>query len=169
GGPNFRATPPQPYWFGPDRALLEIPMTVEEIGSLAPIRRFVSPAIRHPTLMRLRAPGVFARLGLLERITLTPEGITLEEMKRLTRGLLAEGRRSFTLSYHSSTLLPGSTPYVASQADLSAFIEKIDRFLEFFLGELGGVAITPSEFHRRAWEQRNAANADIEPVQRKRA
>lgn len=169
GGPNFRAAPPQPYWFGPDRQLLELPMTVAEIGTLARFRRIVSPAIRRSMMLRLRAPGVFARLGLLERITLTPEGITLEEMKRLTRSLLAEGGRTFTLSYHSSTLLPGSTPYVSSQTDLDAFIDKIARFLEFFLGELGGSAITPSEFHAMASARRASANDDALHQQRKRA
>ena len=48
---------------------------------------------------------------LVERLRLTPEGLTLADMKRQTRAALARGERYFMLTYHSSTLLPGVTPY----------------------------------------------------------
>src|SRR5205823_13792153 len=91
-------------------------------------------------------PGYFARLGLLERITLTPEGVSLEEMKRLTRRLMARGNRVFSLNYHSSSLLPGYTPYVRTADDRDRFLGKIESYLEVFFAEFGGVAMTPSGF-----------------------
>ncbi len=93
--------------------------------------------------------GVFSRLRLLEWIPPSPEGVTLSELHRLMRGFLSRGRRVFVLSYHSSSLLPGSTEYVRSQSDLSGFLSRIEGFLDFFIGELGGVSMTPSELRSR--------------------
>jgi len=70
-----------------------------------------------PCGMTLHLPGIAARLGLLERIRLSPEGHSLDDMRRLTRAALARGQRFFMLTYHSSSLLPGATPYVRDAAD----------------------------------------------------
>ena len=91
-------------------------------------------------------PGVFSRLGLLERITLTPEGRSIQELKRLTQLLLHRGQRVFTFNYHSSALLPGYTPYVRSQADLDRMVGTIDEYLHYFIEEIGGITMTPTEF-----------------------
>ena len=41
--------------------------------------------------------------------------------------------------------VPGNTPYVRSEADLSAFLQRIDQYLDFFTGEVGGRGATPFE------------------------
>lgn len=155
GGPDFRRAFDRPYWFGPEGSLLEIPLTVSLVGLFPKMRRF-EPFLREfyarlvrPAPSRMHLPGVFARLGLLERISLTPEGMSLGEMRRLTRALEARGQRVFVLAYHSSSLLPGNTPYVRSAQDLSRFLATIEAYLEFFFGELGGIATTPADLYRR--------------------
>jgi hypothetical protein len=151
-GPDFRHAFVRPFWFGRNRKLLEIPLTTGFTGLLA---RGHEPqvssatlyaALSDPRAARLHLPGVFARLSLLERISLTPEGVSIEELIRLTRLLLGSGHRVFTFNYHSSTLLPGNTPYVRTEADLDRMIHTIDEYLYFFMGQLGGVAMTPTEF-----------------------
>jgi hypothetical protein len=72
--------------------------------------------------------------------------VSIRELKRLTRLLLGRGQRVFTFNYHSSTLLPGYTPYVRTEADLDRMIRTIDDYLHFFIDQLGGIAMTPSEF-----------------------
>lgn len=151
-GPDFRRAFNRPYWFGRERDLLEIPLTVGFCGLLSqalPSACAVTLYDRfsRPGLMHLHGPGLFARLGLLERIRLTPEGISLQETKRLTRHLLARGHRVFSFNYHSSSLLPGYTPYVRDAGDLDRFLGRIAGYLEFFFGELGGMAMTPGELH----------------------
>jgi hypothetical protein len=42
------------------------------------------------------------------------------------------------LTYHSSSLLPGATPYVRDTAGRTEFLRTLDRFLAIFTGELGG-------------------------------
>jgi hypothetical protein len=94
---------------------------------------------------RLHLPGVFARLGLQERITLTPEGITHMEHCRLTNAMLRRGQKMFSFTYHSPSLAPGGTPYVRSDVDLAGFLDRFERYFDYFFGELGGAAATPAE------------------------
>lgn len=151
-GPDFVACDTAPYWFGRGRRLLEIPMTVGFVGSAfrsAPrlYRRLMNAP---PAIRRLRLPGIAARLGLFERITLTPEGIGHDDHRRLTRALLARGYRVFTFSYHSPSLAPGHTPYVRDAAELETFLGRFERYFEFFFGELGGRAVTATEIRALA-------------------
>ncbi len=152
-GPDFRQVFDRPYWFGPEDDLLEIPLTVGFCGLLSSplLPRQFAPDIYNflsrPGPRFAHSPGFFARLGLLERITLTPEGISLPEMKRLSRRLLSRGHRVFSLNYHSSSLLPGNTPYVRTMADRDRFVARIEAYMDVFFGEYGGVAMTPTELH----------------------
>ena len=152
-GPDFRRAFNQPYWFGPDRKLLEIPLTTGFAGMLAwgdepqVFDASIYTAISQPRGTRWHLPGMFSRLGLLERITLTPEGMSIQELRRLTRLLLHRGQRVFTFNYHSSSLLPGYTPYVRSRADLDRLIGTIEEYMHYFIGEIGGIAMTPTQFH----------------------
>jgi hypothetical protein len=67
-----------------------------------------------------------------------PEGMTIEEAKRLTRAMFANGQRVFVLTYHSPSLEPGNTPYVRSMAQREAFLRWLDAFYSFFREEMGG-------------------------------
>jgi len=144
-GPDFSRCGARPYWFGADRTMFEIPMSIGFTGALALFGPALHRTIHKPWLHRLHVPGVLARLHLLDRVTLTPEGVTYSEQRRLTRALLASGHRVFSLTYHSPSLAPGNTPYVRTEADLRAFLHRIEQYLDFFIGEIGGVAKTPLE------------------------
>jgi hypothetical protein len=79
-----------------------------------------------------------ARSRLLERIKLTPEGITITEAQRLARHMIAHGHKVFVLTYHTPSLVPGNTPYVRSKRDLERFLAWLDQFYDFFTRDLGG-------------------------------
>lgn len=144
-GPDYRGYGCTPFRFGRQRRLLELPVTVGCIGPLARSAGARRHLLGRPALERLRIPGLLARARLLERITLTPEGVDHAAHRRLVRALLARGERIFTLTYHSPSLAPGHTPYVRSVADLIRFLDRIERFLAFFLGDLGGIARRATE------------------------
>jgi len=150
GGPNYRGYPHDPYWFGPDGGLFEVPLTRGFPGVLNGLGEPVYRLANAPALRRLRMPGILARLGLVERIALTPEGITLEENKRLVRHLVAKGRRIFTYAYHSSSLLPGGSPFVKNRDDRARFVDAMDGFFHFFRNEMGGRGTTPQEIRALA-------------------
>jgi glycosyltransferase involved in cell wall biosynthesis len=143
-----------PVWLGDDLDLLEIPLTRGFAGLLAPAGPRLFPLIDGKLGEQFHVPGLLARLGLLERITLTPEGISLAEMKRLTRKMISRGRRIFCMTYHSSTLMPGGSPYVTTQDDREAFVKTIKEYLEFFFAECNGQPVTPEQLMRQAVEGR---------------
>jgi hypothetical protein len=144
-GPNFLHCRASPYWFGANPALLEIPLSIGYTGLFASTRNVAYTLTMNERLKALHVPGILARLGLIERITLTPEGISFEELRRLSRALLRKGHRVFNFTYHSPSLAPGNTPYVRSDADLQAFLQRIEEYLRFFTEEIGGRAATPFE------------------------
>lgn len=149
GGPDHMAASTAPYWINPERTILELPSTCGFVGRLADpgerLRRLQFSYLGET----LHAPAVMARLGLLERIKLTPEGILIEEAKRLVRHLLSRGHRVFVLTYHTPSLLPGCTPYVRTEEDLARFLDWLDEFYDFFIGELGGQTATWREVRHR--------------------
>jgi len=150
-GPDFRRGLDRPYWFGRGWPLLEIPATPSLVGMLAVLALSNGIGIQlydrlsRPGLDRMHVRGLFARLRLFDRIPSSPEGVSLSELRRLTQTLLSRGNRTFVFNYHSSSLLPGSTEYVRSPSELAGFLRRIEGYIEFFIGELGGVSMTPSE------------------------
>jgi hypothetical protein len=116
GGPNFRDFPVTPWWIDRGAGLMELPLTTVYWG---PLRQF-GPWL-YPKMWRVpRLRGVLAKIGLLERIPLTPEGVTLEEAIRGIDIAIDEALPVLVFSFHSPSLAPGFTPYVRSEDDLDA-------------------------------------------------
>lgn len=143
-GPDFRDFDARPCWLRHE--LLEIPCTTAYAGFAGHGLGSRLHAMASALPAQLRAVGVLARLGVTNRIMLSPEGSTLDEMKAVTRTLVARGVRTFTFSFHSPSVEPGHTPYVRSQADLGPFLRSIEQYFEFFFGELAGRTTTPLAF-----------------------
>ena len=160
GGPDYSKLTAHPYWFGPQKTLLEIPLTAGYAGSLRILGGTVAAALNARLMRQAHVPGILARLGLLTRIYITPEGMPIEEAKRITRLLIKDGLRVFTLHYHSPSLDPGNTPYVRSQVDLERFLSWLEIYLDFFIGELGGVPTTP----HRIYDWAKSIGADTTPA-----
>ena len=144
-GPNFSGFNPRPATFGGRRRLLELPCTVGFIGTARKVGESLHRAASASWLQPMRAVGILARTGTLNKVMLSPEGNTLDEMKALTRSLHGDGLRSFALTLHSPSLKPGCTRYVRNQAELDAFLGTIDGFCDFFFAELGGEPTTADD------------------------
>jgi glycosyltransferase involved in cell wall biosynthesis len=144
GGPDFSLFGAAPYWFGHKRRMLELPTTSGFVGLL---RGFGAPLWRLSEsgwVGKTRLRGLLDKLGLLSRTRLSPEAYRAKEMIRLTRVLMAKGCRYFTLSFHSSSLQPGFTPYSKTRADTDRILAELEKYLAFFTSELGGKTSTPS-------------------------
>jgi len=150
GGPDFRGLPQQPYWFGSHRNLLEIPLTVGFAGWLASGGQELYDLGDHGWAQKIKLRGIFARTRAQERIRLTPEGVDLQALCRLTRSMLRHGQKVFVLTYHSPSLGVGHTPYVRTENDLAAFLDRISGYLAFFIEELGGRVKTLTEIRHIA-------------------
>ncbi len=148
GGPDFRAFGPEPYWFGRERRLLALPLSVGFAGHAARFGPALYPRLFGRLATTLHLPGLLARARMLERIRLTPEGVDGAGLRRLTRSLVRAGVRCFSLTYHSPSLAPGHTPYVRDDEALSAFLRTIDDYLRFFRAEVGGAPSSPGTILR---------------------
>ena len=119
GGPNFRDHPLRPYWIDPNQRLMELPLTTVYWGML----RQLGPWL-YPKMWRVpRLRGALARIGMLERIPLTPEGVTIEEALRGIDIAIDEQLPVLVFSFHSPSLAPGFTPYVRSEDELDALYD----------------------------------------------
>jgi len=136
GGPRFVNMPDSPFLI--DDQLCEIPLSVHFVGWLARFGPCLFPYLNEGAGRWLRLTGLCGRLGLLERLRLSPEGHSLNDLIRQTRAAMATGTRLFMLTYHSSSLLPRATAYVRTEADRIAFLATLDGYLRFFLDEMGG-------------------------------
>ncbi len=119
GGPNYRDHPLAPYWLDRKASLLELPLTTTYWGPLRQLGPWLYPRLWRVPQLR----GLLSHLGLLERIPLTPEGVSAEEAIRGIDMALDLGLPVLVLSFHSPSLAPGNTPYVRSEADLEAFYQ----------------------------------------------
>lgn len=145
-GPSFEAFDAAPFSFGQTRRLLELPCTCGFAGAAAAGGPTLHRWASLPALRPLRAVGVLARTGIVNKIQLSPEGSSLQELKALTLALFARGIRTFSFTFHSPSVEPGHTPYVRSLHDLEHFLARIESYCEFFFGELGGTTSTPLAF-----------------------
>jgi len=152
-GPDFSNIRPSPYWIGKTGELLTIPLSRDFYGPLAPfgpaMDRFLDRKVPRTMLMR----GLLSRLRLLERSTLTPEGVSVEEYTRLVESMIRRGHRIFSLTYHSPSLEPGHTPYVRTRTDLGRFIKGIETFLDIFMNRFGGRPTDPLSLRKLLLER----------------
>jgi hypothetical protein len=146
GGPDFSAFDSRPFWIDRPRALLEVPCTHGFVGWARGRGGWLRD--RAAALPAIPGPGILSRCGAVNRVMLSPEGNTLDEMIALTRALLADGLTVFSLTFHSPSVVPGHTEYVRSDADLTTFLTAIERYFEFFFGELEGQPSTPERFRQ---------------------
>ena len=117
GGRNFRDLPVRPWWIDAPGGLMELPLTTVYWGALARAGAWLYPRLWRVPQLR----GALARVGLLERIPLTPEGVNEVEARRGIEVAVQEGLPVLVFSFHSPSLQPGHTPYVRSEDELNAF------------------------------------------------
>ena len=149
GGPSFVEMDARPFRFGRSRTLLGIPCSTGFVGAARSAGRPLHAFASTPAGLKTHLPGILARLGVVNKVMLSPEGFTFGEMRALARRLHGAGVRTFSLTLHSPSLAAGHTAYARTGAEVERLLATIERFLEFFFATLGGVAETPAEFHRR--------------------
>ena len=125
-GPDFYHLPLSPYWAGPGRKLVELPLSATFTGHLRSCGRPLYKLARQFGPL----PGALSKLGMLTRVALTPEGIPANDAVEAIDRMLDDGARILNLSFHSPSLEPGHTPYVRDEADLRAFYRWWDVVLD---------------------------------------
>lgn len=113
-GPDYSHHPRRPYWVDAERRLLELPLTTVFWGMLRKQGRALYPMLSNSPRMR----SLLSRIGMIERIAFTPEGVTADEALRGLDIAIDDGLPLIVLSLHSPSLDIGNTPYVRSEEDL---------------------------------------------------
>jgi len=151
GGPEFVEARLTPYFLAYDSAtapgtsnLLEVPVSAALNRRLPRWMQFAYARAPWPynTKRILRAFGI-ARMRWLR-----PSYSSLEDMIALSRDLTSAGEPVLNLLFHSSEAIVGGSPYNRTQAELDAFLDRLDRFLAFATRDLGAAPATFAEFRR---------------------
>ena len=127
-GPDYRHAPLHPWWVRTGAgAVLEVPVTTVFGGLLGDSgQRVYHRLARNGT----HVGAALSRLGMVERIALTPEGIPAERACKAIDIAVDLRLPVLNFSFHSPSLQPGNTPYVRSQADLDLFYRWWDVVLD---------------------------------------
>ncbi|NVD27619.1 WalW protein [Parasphingorhabdus flavimaris] len=126
GGPDFLSVGSEPYWWGEGEQLLEVPLTTVYSGILRRQYGLAATVMEKSPL----ANALLSRSKMLERIPLTPEGISARETKEAIDVALDDDLRLLVFSFHSPSLSPGHTPYVRNESDLHGFYDWWREILE---------------------------------------
>ncbi len=139
--------------------LVEIPATVGfsrgNWRKWGPVDRLLNT--RLPRLFH--AIGILARLDLVEKLSLCPEIDGFEGMRRLTEVAVRRRLPVLNAFFHSGSLVPGKTPYVRAPSELEAFLDRIERWLEWTARHTPFEPVTLSEAARRVREATGGATA----------
>jgi hypothetical protein len=151
GGPDFSHISSNPFWFGSQQQLLEIPLTGAFVGLASNYAHNIYHASQSPAHMT--AHGILSRLNIVNRLMLSPEGYTSKEHIQLTKYLYNKGIRTFTWSFHSPSIVPGMTPYTQNNKELMKFLDSFRYFFDFFFQELQGISSTPTQLKQQLLSQ----------------
>ena len=138
-GPTFIGAPLDMYRLGggsdvrtpePDGELLELPMSIGysrlPFDVWSGVHRVLTARALHP----LHLLGLAARVRLIKRIFLSPEMHSVADMLTLSRRLIDQGVRHLHLFFHSPSLRPGLSPFVADAAGVERFYRTIASYVE---------------------------------------
>lgn len=132
-GPDFSSIAPRAYRFNArdiyreavNGELLEIPTSVDYLQHNSKRSHRLYEAIRRTPLRHLRLRGLLSRVGWLNQVALSPEISGAADMIKLLTRLRDNQYLFATLWFHSSTLVPGLTPFVQNQTDADAFLARL--------------------------------------------
>ncbi len=96
-----------------------------------------------------------ARLnGFLQPVRLSPEGASLNDLKALTKRVLADQIPVLTFTLHSTSLTPGANNFAKSAADVDKMLETTRSYFDWFRNHVGGGMISLNDlaalYERRA-------------------
>tara|TARA_R110002049_G_scaffold285698_2_gene466856 strand:+ start:79685 stop:80686 length:1002 start_codon:yes stop_codon:yes gene_type:complete len=143
-GPDFRHAPLTPYHVGTvdllqpmlpheemPHALLEVPVTAGFTHRWFEVASRLHRAAHVQPLRGMRAVGVLDRLGIATKVKLSPEQASAGQMKKLIHACLDRTHPVLVLMFHSSSLVPGFSPYVKSEDELNQFLDRLEEVFRF--------------------------------------
>jgi hypothetical protein len=151
GGPDYRfnSSNISRKTFAHGRTLTTFPLSGGFIGWGGLIKPYAHALAQKMEVLRI--PGILAKARFADRIKLSPEGFTSSEHIKITQYLMSLGINVFTWAFHSPSMVPGYTPYVRNDKELSAFKTKFDIYFDYFTNTLNGIFLTPQQLKKELY------------------
>jgi hypothetical protein len=154
-GQDFSTFGPEPFRFSSDDIaqkveggpLLQVPASVGFLQTNYHLCRVLKRAAESRIGRMVHLKGILYRSGLLNQAWLSPELSDVGTMVRLARSLEKNNCPCLNLTFHSSSLKEGLSPFVGMGEEVS-FLKKIEDFLRFARSS-GFESITLREFEKR--------------------
>jgi hypothetical protein len=139
GGPNNFNAPICQYRFNPSDilsdnsqgVLLEVPPTIgffqKNFHRCACIRNWILSS----RLSSYHVIGILDKLRILNFHWLSPEICSGKDMVQLTKSFIKKGCHFINMSFHSTSLMHGLSPFVRTASDIDKFLKDIETFLQY--------------------------------------
>lgn len=134
-GPDFRALDRFPSRLQCEHgghSIFEFPITTGFTRSkFYGLRQQLRRCVETPLGRATKLASISNRLGLSRHVKLSPEGTTLRELQGLVRSSVVSGVQHLVLMLHSTSLLPGFSPYAKDGAAVEALYERMERIFGY--------------------------------------
>ena len=136
---SYDYSPDIPFWpdyedcaiEGNQREIYEIPITAGYNFPDFPFWHRLYLALSTSFLKHFRVIGILWKLGIMRKIHLTPELATSENMVKLVKAAIKKEHRVIHMFFHSSSLMPGASPYVKNTSDKEKLYQKIKEVFSY--------------------------------------
>lgn len=150
---GYDRAPVAPYWPdyqdgltpGEQREILEIPVSSGFNRGRFDLCQRLHRRLGSEPLRRLHGIGVLWHLGLLRKVSGCLEFHRSREVQSCIQTHLRRGSGLINLFFHSSSLLPGCTPFVTNEAEVERLKRSIAEAVDFLASRAEVVPCTLSE------------------------
>ncbi|WP_197525300.1 polysaccharide deacetylase family protein [Pseudobythopirellula maris] len=164
-GPDYRDCPWQPYRvsecdirMASDEGLIwEAPVSVGYTRGEQEAAHRLFERLNHPLPRVLKAPSIARRLGVAAQVKCSPEQSTATEIIQLFEAYRAAGAETLVVLLHSSSLMPGGSPYARNESEAAEILARVDRVLTHCLSFEGVKGVTLAQLATSLEAQRCAA------------
>ena len=149
GGPEFVEARLRPYFLAYDSAVHPGTSELLEVPVSAALNRRLPRPLQY---LYARAPSpyttkrILRALRMLRMRWLRPSYSSLDDMCSLARDLARWQEPVLNLLFHSSEAIVGGSPYNRTQAELDAFLDRLERFFVYARRDLDAAPATFAEF-----------------------
>ncbi len=160
---SYYSAPDTPYWPdlsdcarpGIQREIFEIPVTSGFSRSGFAMCNRIHRMLAVPPWNIFRGIGILWHLNLLRKLQLSPELANASNMIALVNACLKRGHRIIHMFFHSSSLLQGGSPYVASDDDENAFYQQMSDVITYLATHVDVKFCTLTEARERYLQEEN--------------
>jgi hypothetical protein len=139
GGPDFWEAPSIHYRFDPidvlsekgNGCLLEVPHSIGFFQRNTKLCSHILKSISRNPLFRFHLAVILDKLKIINRRWLSPEVSRGHDMILLAKSMIQNGGSYLNMSFHSTSLLPGKSPFVHNEWEFQRFLSDIEVFLRF--------------------------------------